>query len=156
MYAVAGAAPVNGFELAEFFGMSNVDYAATIAIGAPVPFPENGVSTGGIIRNSGSQTDFILQDIGIYLISFIGSFNEPGQLTLWLDPNTGTFNRVINSTVGRATGANQISSNILLHTTVASSKIRIVNDSSPAALTVTPLPGGTQAGVVSLTIVRLS
>jgi hypothetical protein len=156
MYAVAGSAPVNGLELAEFYGMSNVDYAATIAIGAPVPFPQNGVSTGGIVRNSGSPTDFLLQDIGIYLISFIGSFNEAGQLTLWLDPNTGTFNRVINSTAGRATGANQIVGNILLQITAASSKIRIVNDSSPAALTVTPLPGGTQAGVVLLTIVRLA
>lgn len=146
-----------GLDCAEFYGISNsTDYPAPIAINAPLNFPHNGVTSLTIVRNNNSATDFLLQSIGVYLITFQGSFNEPGQLTLFLDPNIGVFNRVANTTVGRATGTSQIVGNTLLKTTVAYSKIRIVNDASPAALTVTPLPGGTEFASVSITIVRLA
>ena len=148
---------------AEFFGLTGPvnDYAATIAIDAPVPFPQNGSATGTSVTRQGILLDtFNLVDIGIYLISWQGSFTEPGQLTLCMDP-TGVFasvaaTRVANTTVGRATGTSQIAGNTLLTTTVINTQIRIYNDASPAALTVTVTPGGTEFQGVSLTIVRIA
>lgn len=154
--ASASTSTSGGLELAEFFGISNVNYPAPIAINAPLQFPQDGAAVGAIVRDSGSPTDIMLSAIGIYLVTWQVSVDEAGQQTLFLDPNIGTFNRVANTTVGRATGASQIVGNTLLQTTVAFSKIRVVNDASPVALTVTPLPGGSEAASVSLTIVRVA
>jgi hypothetical protein len=139
-----------------FYGLAPGDYAATIAINAPFPFPNNAVTAGGIVRNGVSTTDFILPVAGDYRVSFETSVTEPGQVTAWVDPNTGTFARVPYTCVGRATGTNQIIMETIIHTTANNSKLQIRNDASAAALTVTLIAGGTNATATTLTIVRLA
>lgn len=143
-YAMFYATPVGGF--------------APIAIDESVPFDADGVAmTGtGIVRDGVSDTTFILGLAGDYDISWQLSVDEPGQTAIYLeDPSPGAFVFQPETLAGRATGTNQITNRVIIRTTTAGAKIRIQNHSSPAAITLTPLPGGTSAGATTLAIVLL-
>lgn len=142
---------------AKYYGMAPGDYGATVAINAPFPFPQDGSNFGSQITRI-SSTTFNLINVGVYLITWQISVDEAAQTTLWAD-STGAFapaSRVIDSCVGRATGTNQIVGNTLLVVSAVNTQIRIYNDASAAALTVTPIAGGTQDVSASITICRVS
>ncbi|MCP9748200.1 hypothetical protein EGI24_15975 [Lacihabitans sp. CS3-21] len=125
------------------------DNAATIAAGTAINFPQNGLTDGYITRSSSNQ--FILPDVGIYLVHWQVSISEGAQLVIMLN---GT--ELANSVVGRATGTSQIVGHTLINTTLPTS---ILSITSPAgntpALTITPTAGGTHAVSANLVITRI-
>jgi hypothetical protein len=130
-----GPAPEGGGDFALFFALMPGDNSATVAIGAPVQFPQNGPASGAIVRLTVST--FSLPVIGTYEVAWQVSVDERGQLALHLNglllPAT---------VVGRATGTSQIVGHTIITTSVINSILSVVNDTSPAALTITPIAGG--------------
>jgi hypothetical protein len=138
---------------AAFFGLSPPDYAATIAVGQAVPFPQSGPASG-ITR--ASDATFTLSAVGVYEVSWQVGVNEPGQLVLALDSGAGAV-ELPETVVGRATGTSPIVGHALISTTTANSTLSVHNPAgNSTALTVTPLAGGTHAVTASLIIKRLS
>jgi len=135
---------------ANFFALMPGDNAATVAPGAAVSFPQDGATFGGVAtRLSGTQ--FTLDLIGTYLIFFQVSITEAGQLMIRQD---GT--EVAYTVVGRATGTSQIVGVAIPITTVAASVIEVINPSgNAAALTITPIAGGTHSVSANLTVLFL-
>jgi hypothetical protein len=142
---------------AEFYALMPGDNAATVGIGVPVQFPQNGPTTGVITRRGGSSlTQFVLPNVGTYRVAFSVSITEAGQLVLARDPGSGMVD-VPYTVYGRATGTSLISGEALVTTTVANSAIELRNPAgNTTALTITPIAGGTQAVVASLVIQQLS
>jgi hypothetical protein len=135
------------------------DNAATVAAGAPVQFPENGPSSGVIVRHSGSgyteATEFVLPSIGTYSVSFSVSVNEPGQLAVTLNSGSGMV-ELPYTVYGRATGTSQIAGDALVTTTAADSTVEVRNPAgNTPALTITPYAGGTKPAVASIVIQQL-
>lgn len=126
------------------------DNAATVAPGADVSFPQNGVTGGSGIERTGAAS-FRLTQIGTYLVLFQVSVTESGQLLLTLN------GAELASTVsGRATGSSQIVGFALLSTTVTDSILTVRNPSGNAtALNITPLAGGPTPVSAHLTILQL-
>jgi hypothetical protein len=133
---------------AEFYALMPGDNAATIAIGSPILFPQNGPSSGTITRLSPSE--FQLSDIGTYMVSWQVSIDEPGQLALKLNGVQIPY-----TVVGRATGTTQITGNSLITTTSQNSTLSVINSGSMMALTVTPIAGGMNSVSASLVITRI-
>jgi hypothetical protein len=157
------------------------DYAATIAISAPsgvaagsaVNFPRlMAPSVSGITWNDpgplqSNNTEFILPSVGVYRVSWHIGVNEAGQMSLFICtapviggpsalflPVTASLGTPGN--VGRATGTSNIDGDVLVNNVVPGSVIQVRNFASAAALTVTPLPGGTQAQSAVLIIQRVA
>jgi hypothetical protein len=152
--AVVGGGAGSSLGFAMFYGMAPPDYAATIAVGAPIDFPRAG-PTGGLtapVRTGVGLFSFPV--IGTYNVAWQASITEAGQLQL----SSSATGLNLASVASRATGTSQISNNILITTTVINEVISIVNPSGNAtALTVTPASGSlTHAPATSLTIIRLS
>jgi len=146
-----GATGVAGTGVYGMFYRNPVAGYGTGAIDAAIPFDSNGPANG-ITRFS--ATEITLAAIGTYDVSWMVSVDEAGQLAAFVDNGSGyAFHP--ETLAGRATGTNQITNRVLITTTGANAKLKIVNHSSPAALTLTPLPGGTSAGSTSLVIVKL-
>lgn len=133
----------------EFFALMPGDNTATIAAGAAIEFPQNGITDGLITRLSTSE--FILPTSGIYLVHWQVSISEAAQLVISLNglelPNT---------LVGRATGTTQIVGHTIISTTLANSVLSITNPlGNTPALTVTPTAGGTHAVTANLVITKI-
>jgi hypothetical protein len=130
------------------------DNAATVAAGAPVLFPQDGPTAGGVVRlNLG---EFVLPRAGTYNVDFSVSVTEPGQLAIALDSGGGMV-ELPYTVYGRATGTSQIVGDALITTTAASSKVELRNPAgNTPALTITPLAGGTHPAVASMVIQQLS
>jgi hypothetical protein len=138
-------------DFSDFFALMPGDNAATIGNGQPILFPQNGPTNGTIIRQGGSSfTTFILPAIGTYLVQFQASIAEPGELALMIN---GVIDS--NTAVGRATGTDQIIGQSLITTTVPNTTLQVVNDGSPANLTLTPIAGGTQSVSAHVLIIRI-
>jgi hypothetical protein len=158
------------------------DYPATIAASAAGPsvaglsainFPRAAVpAVGGIaINNPGvaqtNNSEFLLPAQGVYRVTWHISVDEPAQWSLWIgaaaaqapgglfSPHTVALGRP--STVGQATGTDQLVGDVIFATPFANAVIQIRNfAASGGTVTVTPLPGGTQAQAVVLNIERLA
>lgn len=126
------------------------DNAATVAPGTDVSFPQDGPNSGtGIARTSDSS--FNLSEIGTYLVEFVVSVDEPGQLILTLNGADLEY-----TVVGRATGASQIVGTALVTTTTINSVLTVRNPAgNAAALTITPLAGGTRPVSAHLVIMQI-
>lgn len=126
------------------------DNSATIAPGADVDFPQDGPNSSNLITRESSNT-FSLTEIGTYLIMFQVSVTEAGQLLITLN------NTELDYTVaGRATGTSQIYQTSIITTTSSSSLLSIINpESEAAALTISPLAGGTEPISAHLVIIKL-
>lgn len=134
---------------AEFYALMPSDNPATVAPGTAVEFPQNGPLSGTITRISSTQ--FQLADIGIYMVSWQVSINEPGQLVLELNDVQIPY-----TVVGRATGTTQISGNSLITTTTTNSILSVINPvGNSTALTITPIAGGANPVSASLVIMRI-
>lgn len=144
---VPGAPGILGFS--DFFALMPGDNAATVAAGTAVQFPQNGSTSGEIVRLNDSM--FLLPTVGTYLVQFQVSVTEAGQLMLRLNSVP-----IANSVVGRATGTSQIVGLSLVTTTVPNSILEVINPpgNSPA-LTITPLAGGTHPVSAHLVIIRI-
>lgn len=136
---------------ADFFALMPPDNAATVAPGTDVSFPQNGPTSGTSIFRSSLST-FNLSVIGTYQVLFQVSVDEAGQLILTLNGNDLAY-----TVVGRATGTSQIVGIALVETTVINSILTVRNPAgNAAALTITPLAGGTRSVSAHLTILQIA
>ncbi|MBQ8922970.1 MAG: collagen-like protein [Oscillospiraceae bacterium] len=135
---------------ADFYALMPPDNAATVAPAADVSFPQDGPnSDSGISRISAGS--FRLGAIGTYQIQFQVSVTEAGQLVLTLNGSELAY-----TVAGRATGTSQIVGTALVTTTSADSVLTVRNPAgNAAALTVTPVGGGTSPVSAHLVIVQL-
>jgi hypothetical protein len=133
-------------------GSDENDYTGTVAVGAAVPFPQNGPSAGvtSVARASGTQ--FILGATGVYEVSWAVAFLEESQLQVALN-GTGVF-----STTTLSGAGTQINSNTVLISATAGDVLTIINPPGNAtALTVQTADGSmTHAQAPSLVIRRIS
>ena len=127
------------------------DNADTVAPGEDVDFPNNGgIGGDGIVRATASS--FTLADIGAYLVQFVVSATQAGQLVLTLNGTELPY-----AVFGRASGASQIVGMAIITTTAAGSTLTVRNpEDNPAALAITPTAGGTQPTTAHLIITQLA
>lgn len=143
--------PAGGvLNFADFYALMPPDNAATVAPGTDVSFPQDGPNNGsGIVRTGPSSFNLTL--IGSYQILFQVSVTEAGQLILTLNGADLEY-----TVVGRATGASQIVGMAIVTTTSINSILTVRNPASnAAALTITPLAGGTRPVSAHLVIRRI-
>ncbi|SDN36511.1 hypothetical protein SAMN04488502_12211, partial [Dendrosporobacter quercicolus] len=152
----AGATGATGatggiLNFADFFALMPPDNAATVAPGTDVSFPQDGPVSGSAIARTGPST-FNLSAIGTYQILFQVSVTEAGQLILTLNGADLAY-----TVAGRATGTSQIVGIALVTTTAVNSILTVRNPAgNAAALTITPLAGGTRPVSAHLTITQIA
>lgn len=140
---------------ADFFALMPPDNAATVAPGTDVSFSQDGPTSGAAITRTGVST-FNLANIGTYQVLFQVSVTEAGQLILTLDSGAGSV-ELGYTVVGRATGTSHIVEMALVETTVINSILTVRNPAGePAALTITPLAGGTRPVSAHLVIMQIA
>ncbi len=136
-------------EYAEFFALMPGDNASTVGDGLPVWFPQDGPTSGSIVRIT--PYTFGLPTIGTYRVSFSVPVTEAGQLVVTLNGVELAY-----TVVGRATGTSAIAGEALVQTTTANSVITVNNPlGNTPALTITPLAGGTRPVAATLIIEQL-
>jgi len=143
------AGGVLGF--ADFFALMPPNNAATVAPNTDVSFPQDGPLSGTAITRV-SASSFNLAAIGTYQVLFQVGVNEPGQLILTLNGADLPY-----TVVGRATGTSQIVGIALVQTSVINSVLTVRNPAgNAAALTITPLAGGTRPVSAHLVITQIA
>ena len=136
---------------ADFYALMPPDNSATVAPGTDVSFPQDGPNSGADISRTGPDS-FNLAQIGTYQVLFEVSVDEAGQLLLTLNGEDLPY-----TVVGRATGTSQIVGMSLITTTAADSVLTVRNpEGTAAALTITPLAGGTRPVSAHLIITQIA
>lgn len=134
----------------DFYALMPPDNSATVAPGTDVSFPQDGVNSGASISRTGANS-FNLSEIGTYQIYFNVPVSEAGQLELTVNGVPLTY-----TVVGRATGTSDISGMFLVETTTINSVLTVRNPAgNAAALTITPLAGGTNPVSAHLVILQI-
>ena len=135
---------------ADFYAIMPPDNAATVAAGTDVSFPQDGPNSGsGIVRTGPSA--FNLAEIGTYQVLFQVSVTEAGQLILTLNGEDLAY-----TVAGRTTGTSQIIGMAIVETTEINSILTVRNpEGTAAALTITPLAGGTRPVSAHLVITQI-
>ncbi len=135
---------------ADFYALMPPDNSATVAPGTDVSFPQDGPNSGSGIVRTGPDS-FNLTQIGTYQILFQVSVTEAGQLILTLNGEDLAY-----TVVGRTTGASQIVGMAIVTTTTINSILTVRNPAgNAAALTITPLAGGTRPVSAHLVITQI-
>ena len=135
---------------ADFYALMPDDNSATVAPGTDVSFPQDGPNSGSGIARSGPSS-FVLADIGVYQVLFQIGVTEAGQLALTLDGQDLAY-----TVAGRATGTSQIVGMAIVETTAINAILTVRNPAgNAAALTITPLAGGTRPVSAHLVITQL-
>ena len=135
---------------ADFYALMPPDNSATVAPGTDVSFPHNGPIANTNIGRLGSSS-FNLGPIGTYQILFQISVTEAGQLILTLNGQDLEY-----TVAGRATGTSQIVGMAVVTTTAVNSVLTVRNPAgNAAALTITPLAGGTRPVSAHLVITQI-
>ncbi len=135
---------------ADFYALMPPNNSATVAPGTDVSFPQDGPNSGSGIVRTGPDS-FNLTQIGTYQILFHVSVTEAGQLILTLNGEDLAY-----TVVGRATGTSQIVGMAIVTTTTINSILTVRNPAgNAAALTITPLAGGTRPVSAHLVITQI-
>ena len=135
---------------ADFYALMPPDNAATVAPGTDVSFPQDGPNSGTSISRINASS-FNLAEIGTYQVLFQVGVNEAGQLILTLNGADLEY-----TVVGRATGTSQIVEMAIVTTTTINSILTVRNPAgNAAALTITPLAGGTRPVSAHLVITQI-
>ena len=136
---------------ADFYALMPPDNAATVAPGTDVSFPQDGPNSGTDITRIGPSS-FNLAEIGSYQVLFQVSVSEAAQLILTLNGADLEY-----TVVGRATGTSQIIGMAIVETDSVNSVLTVRNPAgNAAAITITPLSGGTRPVSAHLVITRIS
>lgn len=147
--ATGATGPAGSLDFSDFFALMPPDNAATVAPGTDVSFPQDGPTSGAIVRFDSST--FSLPAIGTYQITFQVSVTEAGQLILTVNGADLAY-----TVVGRATGTDQIAGTSLVTTTTINSLLTVRNPAgNSTALTITPLAGGTRPVSAHIVITRI-
>jgi len=143
--------PAGGvLNFADFYALMPPDNAASVAPGADVSFPQDGSNSGADITRTGPDS-FNLAQIGTYQVLFQVSVTEAGQLILTLNGEDLEY-----TVAGRATGTSQIVGMAIVTTTSVNSILTVRNPAgNAAALTITPLTGGTRPVSAHLVITQI-
>jgi hypothetical protein len=157
--AGGAAGPAATAAAAQFYALGATAEGPTdnlfpVALGDPVLFPRDGPSVGDSIISRIDSGSFKLAAIGVYRVSYQVPVEEAGQLILSLDHGAGDVDLAYTS-AGRATGTSQITATVLVKTTVVNSILKLKNSRSASALTITPLPGGSNPYAATLLIEAL-
>ena len=153
---IAGATgpigPAGGIlNYADFYALMPPDNAATVAPSTDVSFPQDGVNSGTSITRTG-ESSFNISEIGVYQVYFTVPVAEAGQLELTLNGAALAY-----TVSGRATGTSDISGMYLVETTTVNSILTVRNPAGEAAaLTITPLAGGTNPVSAHLVITQIA
>ena len=135
---------------ADFYALMPPDNAATVAPGTDVSFPQDGPNSGESIVRAGADS-FNLTEIGVYQVLFQVSATEAGQLILTLNGADLEY-----TVAGRATGVSQIVGMAIVETTSVNSILTVRNPAgNAAALTITPIAGGTRPVSAHLVITQI-
>ena len=135
---------------ADFYALMPPDNAATVAPGTDVSFPQDGPNSGSSIVRTGASS-FNLSEIGVYQVSFNVPVTEAGQLELTLNGASLAY-----TVVGRATGTSDITLTTIVETSTINSILTVRNPSgNAAALTITPVAGGTSPVSAHLVIMQI-
>ena len=135
---------------ADFYALMPPDNPATVAPGTDVSFPQNGPIANTNIGRLGPSS-FNLGPIGTYQVLFQVSVTEAGQLILTLNGQDLEY-----TVAGRATGTSQIVGMAVITTTAVNSVLTVRNPAgNAAALTITPLAGGTRPVSAHLVITQI-
>ena len=135
---------------ADFYALMPPDNSATVAPGTDVSFPQNGPIANTNIGRLGPSS-FNLGPIGTYQILFQVSVTEAGQLILTLNGQDLEY-----TVAGRATGTSEIVGMAIISTTAVNSVLTVRNPAgNAAALTITPLAGGTRPVSAHLVITQI-
>ena len=127
------------------------DNAALVPVGGDVAFPEDGPTSGTDITRSSKDT-FILAEPGTYLVQFVVSVTEAGQLVLTLEGSELPY-----TVTGRNIEAAQIVGLTMITTTEEDSELTVRNPAGNAtSLTISPSSGGAQPVSAHLVILRLA
>ncbi|MBQ7907581.1 MAG: collagen-like protein [Clostridia bacterium] len=142
--------PGGVFSYADFYALMPPDNSATVAPGTDVSFPQNGPIANTNIGRLGPSS-FNLGPIGTYQILFQVGVTEAGQLILTLNGQDLAY-----TVAGRATGTSQIVGMAVVTTTAVNSILTVRNPAgNAAALTITPLSGGTRPVSAHLVITQI-
>ncbi len=146
-----GASGTGGIlNFADFYALMPPDNSATVAPGTDVSFPQDGPNSGSDIARTGPSS-FNLGPIGTYQVLFNVGVTEAGQLILTLNGADLAY-----TVVGRATGTSDIIGMSIVTTTAVNSILTVRNPAgNAAALTITPLAGGTRPVSAHLVITQI-
>ncbi len=126
------------------------DNPSPIAAGEDVEFPRNGVIRSTSIGRTGDSS-FILTEPGDYLVQFLVSVTESGQLVLTLNDDELPY-----TVVGRSAGTSQLAGLAIVNVTQENSILTVRNPAGiSSTLTITPSAGGTEPVSAHLVILRL-
>jgi hypothetical protein len=135
---------------ADFYALMPPDNSATVAPGTDVSFPQNGPIANTNIGRLGPSS-FNLGPIGTYQVLFRVSVTEAGQLILSLNGQDLKY-----TIAGRATGTSEIVGMAIISTTAVNSVLSVRNHAgNAAALTITPLAGGTRPVSAHIVITQI-
>ena len=143
-------APGGILSYADFYALMPPNNSATVAPGTDVAFPQNGPIANTNIGRLGPSA-FNLGPIGSYQVLFQVNVTEAAQLLLTLNDQDLEY-----TVVGRATGTSQIVGMAIITTTSVNSVLTVRNPAgSAAAITITPLAGGTRSVSAHLVITQI-
>lgn len=135
---------------ADFYALMPTDNPTAITPGNDVAFPRNGVIANTNIGRT-SDTDFLLNATGTYLIMWNASIGEAGQLVL-----TSNDAELPYTVVGTTDEAGELSGFTILNI-VTPTTITVRNPiNNTTNVTLTPNAGGTDPVTAHLTIVQLA
>jgi hypothetical protein len=136
---------------ADFYALMPSDNATPVALGGDVAFPQNGIIANTNIGRL-NDTTFLISAVGTYLVTFNVPVTEAGQLVLTLNGVELPY-----AVFGRTTVTSDITGTVLINNTTTNSTLTVRNPAAnTAALTVTPIAGGTLPSSAHLTIVQLA
>ena len=143
--------PGGALNYADFYALMPPDNATTVAPGTDVSFPQDGPNSGSSIIRTGASS-FNLSEIGVYQVNFNVPVTEARQLELTLNGAPLTY-----TVVGRATRTSDIIGISIVETSTINSILTVRNPAgNAAALTITPLAGGTSPVSVHLVIMQIA
>ena len=135
---------------ADFYALIPTDNATAITPGTDVAFPENGVIANTNITRT-SDTEFLLNATGTYLIMWNATVTEAGQLVL-----TSNDTELPYTVVGTGDGLDELTGFTILNI-VTPTTITVRNPiANTTNVTLTPNAGGTDPVTAHLTIVQLA
>ncbi len=135
---------------ADFYSLMPTDNPEVIAPGEDVAFPLNGTIANTNIGRT-SDTDFLLNANGTYLVMWNASITEAAQLVLTLNGAELPY-----TVVGKGDGLGELVGFTIINTTApATLTVRNPSDNT-TNITLTPNSGGTDPVTAHLTIVQIA
>ena len=135
---------------ADFYALMPTDNPDGIAPGGDVAFPRNGVIANTNVGRT-SDTEFLLNANGTYLVMWNASITEAAQLVLTLNGTELPY-----SVVGKGDGLGELVGFTVINITAATTLMVRNPSNNTTDITLTPNSGGTDPVTAHLTIVQLA